>query len=52
MQASDSEPLKEILLFLTKDLVNKTETNKKQQKTQLRELRNEVTDLKERISEQ
>ena len=51
IQAIDSEPLKEILLLLTKDLLSKTETIKKQN-AQIRELRNEVTDLKERISEQ
>ena len=51
IQAIDSEPLKEILLLLTQDLLNKTETIKKQN-AQIRELRNEVTDLKERISEQ
>ena len=51
IQAIDSEPLKEILLLLTKDLLSKTETIKKQ-KAQISELRNEVTDLKERISEQ
>ena len=43
--------MKEILLLLTKDLLSKTETIKKQN-AQIRELRNEVTDLKERISEQ
>ena len=46
IQAFDSEPLKEILLLLTKDLLSKTETIKKQN-AQIRELRNEVTDLKE-----
>ena len=50
IQAIDSEPLKEILLLLTKDLLNKTETIKKQN-AQIRELRNEVTDFKKRISE-
>ena len=51
IQAIDSESLKEILLLLTKDLLSKTETIKKQN-AQVRELRNEVTDLKERITEQ
>ena len=43
--------MKEIPLLLTKDLLSKTETLKKQN-AQIRELRNEVTDLKEQISEQ
>ena len=51
IQAIDNEPLKEILLLLTKDLLSKSETIKKQN-AQIRELRNEVTDLKERVSEQ
>ena len=41
IQAIDSEPLKEILLLLTKDLLSKTETIKKQN-AQIRELRKEV----------
>ena len=36
IQAIDSEPLKEILLLLTKDLLSKTETIKKQN-AQIRE---------------
>ena len=51
IEAIDSELLKEILLLLTKDLLNKTETIEKQN-AQIRGLRNEVTDLKERLSEQ
>ena len=51
IQAFDSELLKEYLLLLTKDFLNKTETIKKEN-AQIRELRNEITGLKERISEQ